>query len=96
MCSLLDRAELDKGVCSSSYLSIVNYPPMRSLPEPAHRHQHRSSSLRHEDDMEIGFPAPRPPPLPLREAPHVDGTILTLVWAPENVGLQVQRGDMGP
>lgn len=46
--------------------------------------------------MEIDFPAPRPPPLPLREAPHVDGTILTLVWAPGNVGLQVWRGNTGP
>ena len=96
LCSLLDRTELDKGVCSSSYLSIVHYPPMRSLPEPAHRHQHQSNSLRHEDDMEIDFPDPRPPPLPLREAPHVDATILTLVWAPGNIGLQVRRSDTDP
>ena len=78
LCSLLDRAEVDKGVLSSS-LSIVHYPPMRSFPDSAHPHQHQGNTPQHKDDMKIDFPPLRPPPVPLREAPHVDGTILTLV-----------------
>ncbi len=45
--------------------------------------------------MDIDLPPPPPPPAPLREAPHVDGKILTLAWAPKPVGLQVRRGKTG-
>lgn len=96
LCSLLDRGELDTGVCSSCHLSIVHYPPIRSLPDPARPHHHQTSTLQHKDDMDIDLPPPPPPPAPLREAPHVDGTILTLAWAPKPVGLQVRRGNTGP